>query len=122
MGDSREMPARPDAARITQAGRIKPAGDELFELFQSFYSGRLFETITDKMSTENLVRVVGVTGNRINPVAEEEKEAVELDELTAVIKYINRVCKEHGIEKMAGLWLPELPTGLYAEELSHWRI
>ena len=29
--------------------------------------------ITDKMSTENLVRVVGVTGNRINPLPKKKK-------------------------------------------------
>lgn len=120
VADSREMLKRPDAARITQAGRayVRVGEDELFELFQSFYSAAGYsETITDKMSTENLVRVVGVTGNRINPLPKKKKEAVELDELTAVIKYINRVCKEHGIEKMAGPWLPELPDWLTLEEL-----
>ncbi len=67
VADSREMLKRPDAARITQAGRayVRVGEDELFELFQSFYSAAGYsETITDKMSTENLVRVVGVTGNR----------------------------------------------------------
>lgn len=120
VADSREMLKRPDAARITQAGRayVRVGEDELFELFQSFYSAAGYsETITDKRTTENQVRIVGVTGNRINPLPKKKKEAAELDELTAVIRYINRVCKEHGIKKMDGPWLPELPDWLTMEEL-----
>ncbi|MBS6194524.1 MAG: type VII secretion protein EssC [Clostridiales bacterium] len=121
VADSREMLNRPDAARITQAGRayIRVGEDELFELFQSFYSAAEYseKIMEDKMKLENQVRIVGVTGNRISPVPKRKKKAEEMDELTAVIRYINKACKQRGIEKMAGPWLPELPRWLTFEEL-----
>ncbi len=121
VADSREMLKRPDAARITQAGRayVRVGEDELFELFQSFYSAAEYggQLMEDKMKLENQVRVVGVTGNRVNPLPKKKKSETEQDELTAVIRYINEECKRYGIEKMAGPWLPELPRWLPFEEL-----
>lgn len=121
VADSREMLKCPDAARITQAGRayVRVGEDEVFELFQSFYSAAEYngKIMEDKMQLENQVRIVGVTGNRINPLPKRKKNAAEMDELTAVIRYINKVCKEQGIEKMAGPWLPELPRWLTFGEL-----
>lgn len=121
MADSREMLKRPDAARITQAGRayVRVGEDELFELFQSFYSAAKYDeqTLADKMNLENQVRVVGVNGNRVNPLPKRKKSETEQDELTAIIRYINEQCRLYGIEKMAGPWLPELPKWLPFEEL-----
>ena len=121
MADSREMLKRPDAARITQAGRayVRVGEDELFELFQSFYSAAKYDeqTLADKMKLENQVRVVGVNGNRVNPLPKRKKSETEQDELTAIIRYINEQCRLYGIEKMAGPWLPELPKWLPFEEL-----
>ena len=121
MADSREMLKRPDAARITQAGRayVRVGEDELFELFQSFYSAAKYDeqTLADKMKLENQVRVVGVNGNRVNPLPKRKKSETEQDELTAIIRYINEECRMYGIEKMAGPWLPELPKWLPFEEL-----
>ena len=121
MADSREMLKRPDAARITQAGRayVRVGEDELFELFQSFYSAAKYDeqTLADKMKLENQVRVVGVNGNRVNPLPKRKKSETEQDELTAIIRYINEECRRYGIEKMEGPWLPELPKWLPFEEL-----
>lgn len=119
--DSREMLKRPDAAKITQAGRayVRVGEDEVFELFQSFYSAAEYndETVTDKMNQENRVRIVGVTGNRINPIPKRKKSSSELDELTAIINYICQVCVQQGIQKMPGPWLPELPKWIALEQL-----
>ena len=83
MADSREMLKRPDAARITQAGRayVRVGEDELFELFQSFYSAAKYDeqTLADKMNLENQVRVVGVNGNRVNPLPKRKKSETEQD-------------------------------------------
>lgn len=116
VSDSREMLKKPDAARITQAGRayIRVGEDEFFALFQSFYSAA--EYIGDKDDgtvRDNRVSIVGVTGNRIHPVKKKRKKFSEgADELTAVIRHINDICTEEGIQKMAGPWLPELPHWL----------
>lgn len=121
VADSREMLKRPDAARITQAGRayVRVGEDELFELFQSFYSAAEYSksSLEEKDKMENQVRIIGMTGNRINPLPKRKKHGSELDELTATIRYINEVCKQKGIQKMAGPWLPELPRWLSFEEL-----
>ena len=113
VADSREMLKRTDAARITQAGRayIRVGEDELFELFQSFYSAAEYTGQTQHgIRGENQVKIVGVTGERIAPVRKAKKASGTVDELTAVIRYINQVCSKMGIRKMAGPWLPELPA------------
>lgn len=121
VADSREMLKRPDAARITQAGRayIRVGEDELFTLFQSFYSAAEYVGNKDGgAKRDNRVRIVGVTGNRINPIKKKQQRSLsDDDELTAVIRYINNICKEDGISKMAGPWLPELPHWLPLKEL-----
>lgn len=112
VADSREMLKRPDAAMITQAGRayVKVGEDELFEMFQSFYSGAEYseESIRTQQS-DNLVRVVGVVGNKINPLPKKKKSNQdEEDQLTAIIKHINKLCSMMKIKKLEGPWKPEL--------------
>ncbi len=120
VADSREMLKRPDAAKITQSGRAyyRIGEDEDFGLFQSFYSGS--EYIEDKKSvatTENQVRIIGMTGNRINPIKKKTETHEYKDELTAVIDEIKDICEVRGISKMAGPWLPELKTWLPLADL-----
>lgn len=122
VADSREMIKRADAARITQAGRayVRVGEDELFELFQSFYSaGEYTEKKAGGPRGENQVRIVGVTGNRIgvDKKRQKRKSTEIVDELTAVTAHINALCRENGIEKLPGPWLPELPAWLPLDEL-----
>ena len=116
VSDSREMLKRPDAARITQAGRayIRVGEDELFSLFQSFYSAAEYSGgKAGGAARENRVKIVGMTGNRINPVKKKRRDDRSgVDELTAVIAHINALCKLSGIKKLSGPWLPELPHWL----------
>ena len=120
--DSREMIKRPDAAKITQAGRayIRVGEDEYFDLFQSFWSGAPYSG--DNLATENTsneVRIVELSGRRIKTVFDDKKTIKsDTDELTAVVNHINEVAAEHGIIKLAGPWLPELPERLSLEELN----
>ncbi len=121
VADSREMIKRPDAARITQAGRayIRVGEDELFELFQSFYSAAEYTgNQSGGMKNENQIRVVGVTGERINLLKKQKKKHTsDMDELTAVIKHMNEICAQQGIKKLPGPWLPELTKWLTFQEL-----
>ena len=120
VADSREMLKRADAARITQAGRayVRVGEDEYFGLFQSFYSAAEYDENDNGLIADNQVRIVEVTGNRISVRRKKEKKKDVIDELTAVTDYINRVCKEHGIEKMPGPWLPELPHWLPLDDIA----
>lgn len=61
--DSNDMLHRPDAAYITQAGRcyMQVGNDELFELFQSGYSGAVYDVESGDSKTE-IARMVSTTG------------------------------------------------------------
>ena len=123
VADSREMLKRPDAAMITQAGRayVKVGEDELFEMFQSFYSGAEYsEERLKEPQNDNLVRVVGVVGNRINPLPKKKKSNQDTeDQLTAIIKYINKLCDVMKIEKLEGPWKEELKKWIPLESLTN---
>lgn len=61
--DSNDMLHRPDAAYITQAGRcyMQVGNDELFELFQSGYSGAVYDAELGDAKSE-IARMVSATG------------------------------------------------------------
>lgn len=61
--DSNDMLHRPDAAYITQAGRcyMQVGNDELFELFQSGYSGAVYDDELRDSKSE-IARMVSTTG------------------------------------------------------------
>lgn len=61
--DSNDMLHRPDAAYITQAGRcyMQVGNDELFELFQSGYSGAVYDAELGDSKSE-VARMVSTTG------------------------------------------------------------
>ncbi len=118
--DSREMIKRPDAAKLTQAGRsyLRVGDDEYFELFQSFWSGAPYLGIAEKNEvTGNPVRIVEIGGRRLKTTPD-KKPALksESDELTAIVRYLCRTARECGIVKLQGPWLPELPDTLYLNE------
>lgn len=121
VNDSREMIKRPDAAKLTQAGRtyIRVGEDEYFDLFQSFWSGApYFGAVNVEEDVGNQVRVVDVTGRRIKTVTDEKTRfKSDLDELTAIVRYICSVATENGVKKLQGPWLPELPEYLYLDDI-----
>lgn len=61
--DSKDMLHRPDAAYITQAGRcyLQVGNDEIFELFQSGWSGAVYEA-EDETTQEDIARMLSMTG------------------------------------------------------------
>ena len=61
--DSMDMLHRPDAAYITQAGRcyIQVGNDELFELFQSAWSGAIYDKESGSVQT-NIARMLTTSG------------------------------------------------------------
>ncbi len=112
-GDSREMIRRPDAARITQPGRcyVLVGEEEVFELFQSYWSGAPYTGEAQvAQDSGNQVRIVGLTGERSKPLQKERTTVkADMDELTAIRRYLRKVAEENGIRKLDGPWLPELP-------------
>lgn len=120
VGDSREMIKRPDAASIRQPGRtyILVGEDDLFALFQSFYSGAPYLPGANNDTNENKIRMVDITGERSAQVKKERTTVKsEMDELTAIRRYLCRVAEQQGIRKLDGPWLEELPDQLTLQEL-----
>ena len=111
--DSQSILKHADAARITHPGRayIRVGEDELFELFQSYWSGALYRSEDMPADTgENRVSIVSATGERVRVSrAKRERRIEEVDELTAVLRCICRTAEAENIRPLPGLWLPELP-------------
>lgn len=121
VNDSREMIKRPDAAKITQAGRsyIRVGEDEYFDLFQSYWSGApYFGAVKQDENVGNQVRVVDFSGRRIKTVFDEKTRfKSDLDELTAIVRYVCSIAKEQEIKPLPGPWLPELPETITLNDL-----
>lgn len=114
--DSRAILKHPDAARITRPGRayIRVGEDEIYELFQSYWSGAPYQEGDAPVDTgENLVRIINTTGERIQiKQAKKVKKSTDLDELAAVTRHICAVAREEQIQPLPGPLLPELAVQL----------
>ena len=96
--DSNDMLHKPDAAYITQAGRcyLQVGNDEVYELFQSGYSGAVYEENAVIGSTElaklvNLNGKVEMTGNSVKLAQKKRVEFLWIETLTE--------CLESALEK-----------------------
>lgn len=127
--DSNDMLHKPDAAFITQAGRcyLQVGNDEIFELFQSGYSGAVYEEGMEGQSTAaTLLTRTGKTAvvgsrNRMKKKALQKSAVKEETQLDAVIKYLNVVADNNGYSKTMQLWLPVLKEAVYLEELEGYK-
>ena len=119
-GDSREMIGRSDAARITIPGRtfIRVGEDEVFDLFQSYWSGAAY-TGDQEQGADTEIRLVDDSGRRIElfPAAKKELKDAE-DQLSAVVAYICGTAKNSGILRLPGPWLEDLPETVCLKELA----
>ena len=118
--DSNDMLHKPDAAFITQAGRgyLQVGNDEIYELFQSGYSGAIYdEESGGKDNYAALLTRAGkeeLTGAKRKVSAENGKDKTELQ---AVIEHLREVTKEAGYQNSPRLWLPVLETEIYLDQL-----
>ncbi|MCC8164078.1 MAG: type VII secretion protein EssC [Lachnospiraceae bacterium] len=120
--DSNDMLRKPDAAYITQAGRgyLQVGSDEIYEQFQSGYSGA--EYVDDPAQNRPSAAVmltrtgrISLEGNASGPRRRADGTAVT--QLDAVIAYLSRIAKDHHYDREMLLWLPVLPRELYLDEL-----
>lgn len=109
--DSNEVLKSPLASEIKEPGRayLQVGNNELFELFQSAYSG---ETATIKNVDQSKsfdICKVDLSGKReIIYQQKPEKEEGGESQLEALIQYIGDYCKEENIEKISPICLPAL--------------
>lgn len=125
--DSNDMLHKPDAAFITQAGRgyFQVGNDEIYELFQSGYSGAAYEEYTGKsaqaavlLTRTGKAELVGGVHHKKEDLKQKGSVAKEKTQLAAVIEYLDLLVKNNGYHETMKLWLPILKEQIYLEELN----
>ncbi|MFV0288985.1 MAG: type VII secretion protein EssC [Mycoplasmatales bacterium] len=115
--DSKELLRTPDAAYIVEPGRgyLKVGTNELYELFQSGYSGATYQKESTSKIDKRIFEIdVFGKGTLINEdVLVEEKEgkaeiAEEITELTATLEEISKVYEAKEYKKVPKPWLEPL--------------
>lgn len=120
--DSREMIKTDVAADIVQPGRayLQVGNNEIFELFQSAWSGAKVYDEDDVNEKDFEINLVDLIGNRsklysTKDMRQSNDASTELD---VVVDYINNYCQENKIQKVKGLWLPPLKSHITSKELN----
>jgi len=121
--DSIEMLKRPDAAAITGTGRgyFQVGNDEIFEEFQSGWSGAEYEPDIAFSEDKNAkVEYINIIGKNAVPKKKSEKKSdniAKLTQLDALVKYAAQLAEENRIPAIKPIWMPPLPKSIYLEDL-----
>ena len=119
--DSNDMLHKPDAAYLTQAGRcyLQVGNDEIYEQFQSGYSGAVYN---ENVSGNDSVQLLTLNGKvEIKPAQKKnEKNQKEISQLEAVKDYLKSIAKENGYDHQHQLWMPLLPQYIYLNEFEEY--
>lgn len=111
--DSMEMLKRPEAAALTRIGRgyLQIGNDELFELFQSGYSGAEYQP---ELEAEDLqlraIELLQLDGTRIRRSTRHVFAAQSVSQLEACVSYISETAQRASIRPARKLWLPMLQS------------
>lgn len=111
--DSNEMLKSPLAAEIREPGRayFQVGNNEIFELFQSGYSGGPERTDVDGKIKEFQIKSVDYIGNKtIIFQQKKEKQKTVRTQLEAIIDYVIDFCQTHNIPAADKICLPPLQT------------
>ncbi|WP_077852747.1 type VII secretion protein EssC [Clostridium felsineum] len=119
--DSKEVLKSSLAADIVEPGRayFQVGNNEIFELFQSAWSGAKKYDEDDVNKKEIEIFNVGIDGTRslLYSTKDKEKDKKKMTQLDAAIEEIDKVCSENNIERLDGPWLPPLEAEIYLEDL-----
>lgn len=109
--DSNEVLKSPLAAEIKEPGRayLQVGNNEIFELFQSAYSGAPAK-ILDSTVKEFTLYSVNETGKKTAIYSRKKRKTTgtNVTQLDAVVAYVDDYCTEHHIEKLNNICLPSL--------------
>lgn len=110
--DSNEVLKSPLAAEIKEPGRayLQVGNNEIFELFQSAYSGAGAEMSEDGMKHEFSISSVSLSGARsiIFEQKNEKQEKKTQTQLQAIVNYVAGYCDEMQIPRLPEICLPSL--------------
>lgn len=116
--ESKEVIKRSEAAYIKQPGRcyIQVGNDELFEQFQSAFSGADY---TPGKKDDDTIKIVGLNGirHKINDDESALEEHTIYTELNAMVDYMKMIAKESNLLPLKGPWLPPLKEKIYLTNL-----
>jgi len=121
--DSMGVLKHPEAAYITQAGRgyFQVGNDEIFEEFQSGWSGAEYEPdvpyADEKAGEVKMINLWGRPGVLSAGKKKGSSAEGKINQLDAITAHIGQIARHHGIEAVTNVWLPPLPKKLYLEEL-----
>jgi len=116
--DSNEVLKTPLAAEIKEPGRayLQVGNNEIFELFQSAYSGAPATMEDTEGSKEFQISQLNFAGMRkvvYQKKKEKRKDAHNKNQLEAIVEYIAAYCKKEHITKLPDICMPPLPEILY---------
>lgn len=121
--DSNEVLKTPLAAEIKEPGRayLQVGNNEIFELFQSAYSGA--STTMDDSATkkEHVISKISLSGKR-TLIYRSKKEASNKQaqtQLEAVVNYIHDYCNNSHIAQLPGICMPPLADVIVYEEAAY---
>ena len=124
--DSNEMLHTPDAAEITQTGRayLQVGNNEVYELFQSAWSGADYQPDKDDMGIEDhtiyLINELGqyeILNEDLSGLEDADEIKEVPTELDAIVHNIQLLCEEKEIPPVPQPWLPPLKERITLEEL-----
>ena len=125
-GDSMEMLHTPDAAEITQIGRayLQVGNNEVYELFQSAWSGADYQPDKDDMGIEDhtiyLINELGqyeILNEDLSGLEEADEIKEVPTELDAIVQNIKLLTEEQNIPPVPQPWLPPLKERIYSTDL-----
>lgn len=111
--DSNEVLKSPLAAEIKEPGRayLQVGNNEIFELFQSGFSGASEKANTSKEKAY-VISQVDISGRK-NVVYEKKKSNnsnCSRTQLEAIVDFVRDTCNKNGIERLQNICLPPLPS------------
>lgn len=95
--DSMEMLKRPEAADLTRIGRgyLQIGNDELFELFQSGYSGAEYQPELEPEELQlNQIELLALDGTRTHRRTQQPTGSQSVSQLDACVAYISETAAE----------------------------
>lgn len=120
--DSNEVLKSPLAAEIKEPGRayLQVGNNEIFELFQSAYSGAPAQTEDMGNQKEYSLNLVTLSGRK-QPIFIQKKSKSKKSsttQLEAIVEYINDYCNQHKIKHLPGICLPPLKETINYGEIN----
>lgn len=123
--DSNEVIKTPLAAEIVEPGRayFQVGNNEIFELFQSAYSGVKVTDDGDDKAKIFSIYALNEWGKRALVYTNKKKNQSDnaKNQLQVIVDYVHTYCKSSGIKTLSGICLPSLADIITKEELAEFK-